>query len=575
MHSRSRVRRGSVDHTASKESSSPGSQEADTTTAMGNAQIPSLALSETEPRTVPGGNLTTAPNPITISSPMQRRHFLFAGLAASALAATGSAATSIATIAPGSTFNVKDYGATGNGVTDDTAAINAACSAAVGVGNATVYFPDGLYKTTAAISLAIVGTITVRGNGKMASIILCSMNAINAIYCNCSGGPNRLVNRVEVCDLGFRTAPSAAPTCAVYVDYGSTIISSSANVGGSFVHDLDIWNNASNSGGFVYGVIMRSAWNSQVNSIYGYGSSLTYASASSPGGGNGGGGSGALIRYISGVNFVIDRIIGDFWGQGIRIEPLTSTDAYTPQGIQISNFNLVEAVEGIHYYTTSTAGGPDGFALTNVQIDQGNVNLSSHVGLYLEGSGGGGTDVYVSNCLFLLNNGSACIKLNGINGSLFSNVSCAWNGNKPTYGLQVTGISNNNVFGETCHWDAQAIYFGPQAGSSVCRNTGGCAISNAGLGNMFGDTRQFPVVVVPTATTTYSFSVNCTSVGLAAAPYSARGNVITSLPNDYICTYDYNNAGNTATTVFFLLSRSGGGLLTAGAFRLAIEVPAQ
>lgn len=49
-------------------------------------------------------------------------------------------------------LNVKDYGAKGDGVADDTAAINAAL-AALPANEGTVYLPPGTYKTTATITL--------------------------------------------------------------------------------------------------------------------------------------------------------------------------------------------------------------------------------------------------------------------------------------------------------------------------------------------------------------------------------------------------------------------------------------
>ena len=52
----------------------------------------------------------------------------------------------------GEVFNVKDYGATGDGVVDDTAAMQSAMTAA-GVSGGTVYWPDGDYKFTAALSV--------------------------------------------------------------------------------------------------------------------------------------------------------------------------------------------------------------------------------------------------------------------------------------------------------------------------------------------------------------------------------------------------------------------------------------
>ena len=45
-------------------------------------------------------------------------------------------------------YNVKDYGATGDGSTDDSAAINAAVAAAHAAGGGTVIFPPGTYETT-------------------------------------------------------------------------------------------------------------------------------------------------------------------------------------------------------------------------------------------------------------------------------------------------------------------------------------------------------------------------------------------------------------------------------------------
>lgn len=67
------------------------------------------------------------------------------------------------------TFNVKDYGATGNGSTNDTSAIQAtinACEAGVG---GIVFFPPGTYRTTATINVA-PGTILM-GHGEKATTI--------------------------------------------------------------------------------------------------------------------------------------------------------------------------------------------------------------------------------------------------------------------------------------------------------------------------------------------------------------------------------------------------------------------
>jgi hypothetical protein len=64
-------------------------------------------------------------------------------------------------------INVKDFGAVGNGVTDDTAAIQAAVNSAAGK---TVYFPSGTYITSATITCASIGASIV-GDSAGRSII--------------------------------------------------------------------------------------------------------------------------------------------------------------------------------------------------------------------------------------------------------------------------------------------------------------------------------------------------------------------------------------------------------------------
>ncbi|HER33903.1 MAG TPA: hypothetical protein ENO19_00345 [Halothiobacillaceae bacterium] len=51
-------------------------------------------------------------------------------------------------------YNVKHYGAVGDGVADDTAAINLAIGAAVTAGRGIVYLPSGVYKVTSTLAVA-------------------------------------------------------------------------------------------------------------------------------------------------------------------------------------------------------------------------------------------------------------------------------------------------------------------------------------------------------------------------------------------------------------------------------------
>lgn len=117
-------------------------------------------------------------------------------------------------------YSVKDYGAVGNGVTDDTAACCSALAAAKSNahGHATLYFPPGAYRVTAAngtpgvaaFDLAEIGGLSIRGEvaggcgsgggntNFKGSIILCDDVAF---YLETNGGDN---GDWDISGLGFQ-----------------------------------------------------------------------------------------------------------------------------------------------------------------------------------------------------------------------------------------------------------------------------------------------------------------------------------------------------------------------------------
>lgn len=64
--------------------------------------------------------------------------------------------------------NVQDYGATGDGLTDDTSAINSAVAALSA--HTTLYFPPGVYKISSTITVQQSG-ISLIGTGPEATVI--------------------------------------------------------------------------------------------------------------------------------------------------------------------------------------------------------------------------------------------------------------------------------------------------------------------------------------------------------------------------------------------------------------------
>lgn len=109
-------------------------------------------------------------------------------------------------------FNVKEYGAVGNGVSDDTAAINAAIAAAVSAGGGVVYFPSGTYKTGNLNAITVAG-IYFKGES-MATKILPTATSGSLFMWDNTGGSGRLVgggiSRLQIVGSGLSSGTLTA-----------------------------------------------------------------------------------------------------------------------------------------------------------------------------------------------------------------------------------------------------------------------------------------------------------------------------------------------------------------------------
>jgi hypothetical protein len=123
----------------------------------------------------------------------------------STFTASGSGATERSVTSKlGDIISVKDFGATGDGTTDDTAEIQAALTAASSAGGGTVIVPAGSYLISSAIT--IPSLVTLQGVGR-ASIIKCATgsahHAITITSTNNSG-----VRDLQVQGPGFESSGS-------------------------------------------------------------------------------------------------------------------------------------------------------------------------------------------------------------------------------------------------------------------------------------------------------------------------------------------------------------------------------
>jgi hypothetical protein len=104
-----------------------------------------------------------------------RRHL---GGVAAVAAATGVAVAAMpspaAAVSPAPWFDVRDYGAIGDGVADDTTKIQAAVDAASTTGRGVVLAPTGTYKITAAINFPANKPIDLIGSGRWQTKFTCA-----------------------------------------------------------------------------------------------------------------------------------------------------------------------------------------------------------------------------------------------------------------------------------------------------------------------------------------------------------------------------------------------------------------
>lgn len=101
------------------------------------------------------------------------RRLLLKGLAiggATALGATLFSPSSAEASPTFTVFNVKDYGAIGNGSTIDTSAVQAAINAAMSAGGGTVYFPSGNYLINSTLTINTQVRLEILGNGLTSTI---------------------------------------------------------------------------------------------------------------------------------------------------------------------------------------------------------------------------------------------------------------------------------------------------------------------------------------------------------------------------------------------------------------------
>lgn len=152
---------------------------------------------------------------------MKRRQFLAGQATVAALAAAAGltvASTAVASSQSTSTsgiLNVRDFGATGDGVTDDTSSVQQALSQLGVTARGALYFPAGTYRVSSELVVGFSGRLF--GDGTSASIILATSPSQTILRNTHSG-------YLEISGLGFDSTVLKTAGAAIRIE---------GNVGGA------------------------------------------------------------------------------------------------------------------------------------------------------------------------------------------------------------------------------------------------------------------------------------------------------------------------------------------------------
>lgn len=359
-----------------------------------------------------------------------------AGLTGRGLSASPSPITGSGTLTAfdPNTVNVKDYGAKGDGTTNDDSAIATAVTAALAlatVATATLYFPQGTYLLANAVQITSASNVcrlVVKGDGMHSSVLLQGGAQKNGLYVDVSNSnATSIKSQVEVHSLGFWTVAGVDGLTALTVDYGTGAFDQHYN-GGSSVHDVFFYNNTTNTGGWRNGLRMRNCWASFVKSAWGYGNSSNYFTdtsagsfivgreytirtvgttsftsigatantvgvvfvATGAGSGSGtaaqGAGSGGFIVIEGATNQTLQELYYEYQYEGVQLVPLggVGTNGLVPQGVTVDGITCVETALLMHSYRASGGSGADSVRLDNWLCDNGNNSFAKHGVMKLE-----------------------------------------------------------------------------------------------------------------------------------------------------------------------------------------------
>jgi len=495
-------------------------------------------------------------------------------------------------------FNVRNYGAVGNGVADDTAAVNAALSAATvgisdGAGFSTrgvVYFPRGNYRVTSTIAVAAPLDTTAfnlqfRGDGIGVSVITQATATQGGFVVSLIGStPATSVSRtVGFSDLTLR----AGALCgrAILIDNGTS--TSYHKSPGSKLTRVSIESPST----FFYwanGVQFNQTWNAVVDGCFIAGNPTTDASLT---------GRGIDLTGLC-VNFSLSNTQLNFWDIGFAsINNSVSTSDQNTEGIVFDKMFMVPVKTGVH-----VKGNPNA-DFAGLGLDWDGRYVTGRVGLvflsnsHIDARGAAGTAslklenvnaFLVTSNMLIASDGAANIAyLNGAYEGTFTGNSLF---GPCSVGVEVVGKSTNSTFtGNQFRQGGNASFptafqFGTDTQFNIATNntrenqyplinTDSSTAVGGESNNQVGQTVNISASVTTmggTSNETFSVDITRASLGRKAPAIPVSLNVVAT---NIGVLYDWNGIANSKTTARIRVYTLDGTNLPGGTtYRLGLTV---
>lgn len=166
----------------------------------------------------------------------------------------------------GNRFNVKEFGALGNGSHDDTLAIQSAINRVQFLAVGTVYIPAGTYKISQSLTLSNnpACNISIVGDGPNTSIILQTTASVNGIDFNFQNDGILQSYRLTIIGIGLQATVNAG--IGIRVSYGNPTTTNSLYNEGVLIDNVAIASNS--SGSWLEGIDIESAWNCHISNSF-------------------------------------------------------------------------------------------------------------------------------------------------------------------------------------------------------------------------------------------------------------------------------------------------------------------